>query len=268
MQRRSVDLANVALLLRSYRRQIDYRLEGCSSRGAAAIESRRYVQALYRAHYRPKLDDFKNTLLDVHARLFGPEVQSRFRLSTSGLISRAAKSGPRAIGLDPAHIETDLANTSDSFGRCDGSGATECIARIYWYLLKCHPFDDGNGRIARILVAQLCSFWGVSNVIVDITGIVRQALSMHNRILDSTGSLKAPKAWEQFFRGIIMPEIDSGGRIASRVQQFTASERQTALTELMQYCENASEEPGLEAGLPVLALTGPTGELLTRVILS
>ena len=54
--------------------------------------------------------------------------------------------------------EENMEKVVEWYNNFDGADSVEVAYKLFWKFLKIHPFEDGNGRIARLLVANhMCS---------------------------------------------------------------------------------------------------------------
>ena len=55
-------------------------------------------------------------------------------------------------------VEENMEKLVEWYNNFDGADSVEVAYKLFWKFLKIHPFKDGNGRIARLLVAyHICS---------------------------------------------------------------------------------------------------------------
>ena len=55
-------------------------------------------------------------------------------------------------------VEENMEKLVEWYNNFDGADSIEVAYKLFWKFLKIHPFEDSNGRIARLLVAyHMCS---------------------------------------------------------------------------------------------------------------
>lgn len=166
-KRRLCDEVDVALIDRFPGRSLDtLRLisrrieEGAASAAFFLQEQRAFPQS----H-----TEMRALLLELHRRLFDsaiPDIAGRFRRADEGVeFGGAQGNSNRLIGSKPGDIESDLERT---FRRCrlhevlaaEKPVLVRACASFLERFFRVHPFVDGNGRVARLVVRHACEVSG------------------------------------------------------------------------------------------------------------
>lgn len=95
-----------------------------------------------------------NLILDFHQRLFSgfPGIHGRWKIHQNYTY---LSNGSRFDYAHPALVEGAMREWVELFNSKPNvpKNSSEAAARLYHEFQRIHPFDDGNGRIGRILIA-------------------------------------------------------------------------------------------------------------------
>lgn len=147
---------------------MEKRLDGPDPSGATPIDDISHLKASFirtrKDLYAAEFININKALLKYIARFSG---RGKFRLDEAVILGlhrdmfsdvwdwagRLRKTRTN-VGVDPHKISTELKKLTDDFGYwvSEGADAIQISAKLHHRLVWIHPFENGNGRQARILV--------------------------------------------------------------------------------------------------------------------
>lgn len=107
----------------------------------------------------------------------------------------------RAVFLPPpvAVMHDALANMEEFFADLTMPGLLQC-GLVHAQFVTIHPFADGNGRLARLLVPLLLMAWEMMGApALSVTGILRQQRAEYHRWLMAVRDRGDWEGWLTFF---------------------------------------------------------------------
>ena len=159
----------------------------------AHIETQREMEARLAAE--PSLDPLSPEFLQwLHGRFYRDVPQDlRFTMNKAG-VKRSITVGDFRLGLvdidqhlapAPEVIRPMLSRMAREYAQVSGQLKTVAIAAAHHRLLWVHPFDDGNGRVARLVAHAMAiraridadGLWSISRGLARKRDLYRDALS-------------------------------------------------------------------------------------------
>ena len=222
------------LLLRLLTGEFTHRARGSGDGAAASIDIVRYIRAL-ESFEQLRLN--KLQIADVqqlHAVLLGRNAPSAWR-STSVTV-RFNRPGSRLwlAGVPPGDVGARLADLQKLIIESLQLTPFERIALLHLELLRTHPFEDGNGRLARLLPAILLRNEFEARLYLGITRIMRGNFVRYNAAIRSQRD-NAYEQWLHYFGGAITAELHAAERINKAVLALDDDERQSLVVVVEQH---------------------------------
>ena len=91
-------------------------------------------------------------VLGFHARLMHGLSDEAGRLKARANFTMRSN-GSRFMFVDPVHVEDELRRWIVRFNEEPSSGIAGVAADLYYAFETIHPFEDGSGRVGRVLLA-------------------------------------------------------------------------------------------------------------------
>jgi Fic family protein len=128
----------------------------------------------------------------IHALVMNEERPIGYRVGIGAppiinQVTRECRYWPPASDIYSIHQEVQEA--LNEFDQREFSSPIEKAAQLHWWLVKIHPFDDGNGRTARLLVCYTLLSCGYHTIdykeLEQYTAVNRHAYddALHDSIL-------------------------------------------------------------------------------------
>lgn len=156
----------------------------------------------------------------AHERLIG---QRGLRTTDAGVLIKATGS-LRHISISWRDIDSELHELENKFAQSSNQEIRR-ISDAYYEILKIHPFDDGNGRLARAFITCSHQWLLPSTGIVDITAQMDHYADAYENILAMTDHGRAREAWHRMLKGFILSEHVFWRRWIAAVAQLCTMER-------------------------------------------
>lgn len=169
------------------------------------LEVANYVSAL-NFGYKSELPLCQRLFREMHAILLNnvkrdAGIPGEFRTTQNAIGSRRGGFEDATFVPPPPRFLDTCLSEFESFlnARCD-LPALITIAMSHYQFECIHPFDDGNGRLGRLLIAlQLCRQANLATPLVYISGFFEQNRSEYYRRLLNVSSQNDWLGWIQFF---------------------------------------------------------------------
>ncbi len=164
-----------------------------------------YMAAL-RHGYVDKRPICLNLIKEMHEKLLEGSTRTagrpgEFRRTQNAIGAPGASFGEaRFVPPPPAFLNACLYGLEAYINRADDMPRLVRFALTHYQFECIHPFDDGNGRLGRLLVAlQLCKQGPLSSPLVYISGFLEKNRELYYDLLWSVSSDGAWTAWIKFF---------------------------------------------------------------------
>lgn len=203
--------------------------------------------------------EFRNWLDTTH-RVILPTERRGLRTTDAGVLDSESM---RMRHIEVGHTRVSAA--LDDLAERLGSERTDIVERLaarYYFTLKIHPFDDGNGRLARLSIGQGCCQLVSAPTIVDVTRGLEKARAQHDAILSRPLSDDALNAWSKLFRGLLITEVIFLSRLSKGIEALGADDRRV----LHMTMQNWQEEVGSRGALPVRGQVPAHSGSVTRIL--
>jgi Fic family protein len=226
----SIDI-RALLRLRFLAGEFDHRIGGGRTREDASADIKRFIHALALAEVR-SLDALDlEGIQELHAALLGQATPSQWRRTSVAVRFNRPGSRLWLTGATPTEILPRLREMQNSICRNSALGRFERIALLHLELLRTHPFEDGNGRLARILLSALIKREFASGVYLGLARIMRGDFVRYNAAIRSQRD-DAYGRWIRYCSGALTAELHAAQRFDDALRRLQAAD-QTAAMEMV-----------------------------------
>ena len=211
------------LVSRSAHAQARIAMSGGRDREQAEADAARYAVTIDDVTQVDERLSLRAWLSDIHSALTGSA--SDFR--DTEIVLRSHNSTPieRPILVQASDVPRAIEKLESTIYRNAALGSIERISLLYYEVLRVHPFSDGNGRTARVLVAGMLRSLHRSDHSLDLAPLLSTALNLHNHYLAAERSGETYASWVRFFAGVVDAEIQLQTRIEASLRRLNAEER-------------------------------------------
>jgi Fic family protein len=208
------------LQLRLLTGELNHRLHGGSDSVEASRDLARYVAALGYAESLSLETLDLVSISKIHAVLLGRPNPSTWRTMSVG--ARFNRPGSRLwlIGATPEDVAPRLEEMQRRISENVSLTRFERIALLHLELVKTHPFEDGNGRLVRLLAAALIKREFRSHIYLGITRIMKGDFIRYNAGIRSQRE-DAYARWIRYFGGAMLAELHAAGRFNAALQNLS-----------------------------------------------
>jgi prophage maintenance system killer protein len=212
------------MLLRSLAAEYQHRRLGGRS-PETALDDIQNLRTAIKGYGQLRLRDLdRPTLCALHGSLSGRTDASAVRETPIGVIPNAPGAKVLFTGAPAAEVASRVDETVTSlFGNASLS-RFERIALGYFELIRTHPFEDGNGRLSRLLMAILLRNEFRFQMLLDVTHVMRTNFRLYHRLIRSE-EVTVYEAWLRYASGIVTAEIHAAKRFRTVVDTLTSVER-------------------------------------------
>lgn len=195
------------LLLRAVFGQLSHRLRGGDELSQARTAALHYFAALQDIEVDLSSMGLAALLCSLHGLLSGSLASSTYR--GGGAAVKAPGNGSKLFPVSTHHknIAGALDDITQSIYLNEALDPMDRVALTYYELLRIHPFEDGNGRLARLFCSYACKHLLHTPQIVDITFAMRSQMRPYNMLLRVDRSAIVYSKWVSLFTGFIRNEI-------------------------------------------------------------
>jgi hypothetical protein len=219
---RAPDIDNL-LVLRASLAQRSYRLAAGYSELESTSTAQRYCQALA-LDPRGLLDgDLVDVLRRIHAMVTGMHNEP-LRSKSASVRAKRSDAVSHSIRFPARHIERALRELDRTIYSNVRMDPTSRAALVYYEVLKIHPFQDGNGRLARLLFNMMLRR-SLGTPLVDLSIAIRTGMATYNDLLQRRERSGIYAAWMKFMLGLLLAEAHCARRISDAVGQLTLHDR-------------------------------------------
>jgi len=212
----SVDLSSV-LRFRYLIGQFIQRING--SRNVVATR-RDLMRLCTAAAYAERLDTsmhMSDLLPRIHGIALGSRRPSSLRNAEAACRARYRDGTSRIwkIKVSPKQIGASLARIDSILRRDEDLDPFARAVLTYYEILHTHPFPDGNGRVARLLLGRYLGDLFVQGIPMDLTFAMRGSMKRYNALLNAD---RSPEVYQNFvclFWGLLLAELGAIERLAN-----------------------------------------------------
>lgn len=197
----------------------------CYARAEAQHSAALYYEALQAIRPGALSVNLCAELVRMHGMLTGVSAPAPFRQSGAAVRSASKTSRLYLIPIPASSIVAALRDLSESIYRHDGLSPVERIALTYLEILRIHPFEDGNGRLARLFLSTASVELMAAAPPLDITRVMRGNMRTYNCLLRRERSAEAYGEWIRFFGGLLQTERHLWLRLGHSFSQMTIDEQ-------------------------------------------
>jgi fido (protein-threonine AMPylation protein) len=153
-----------------------------------------------------RFDPYKiSDLLEVHKDMFGGVIQNAGLFRT---VETRVMRGAQVAFVPPAPSESErMTNDLFEWLRDSGEHPLVAFAIFHYQLLFLHPFNDGNGRIARLWHSLLLEKWRPALGVLRIEELVEGRKSDYLLSLERSDRQKSVAPFVQFMLSLIGKEL-------------------------------------------------------------
>jgi Fic family protein len=216
------DLAEL-LLLRAAMAQFTHRISGGHPPAHVLVETTRYLTAL-RAIASEALPSDLPALLSALNGLARGRPDAPFRTKTAAVRAKGLTAKMHVIPTPAASVAAALDEIDDRIVHATALADEERLGFAYFEILTTHPFDDGNGRTARLYFTHAARRLFGTGYAIDITSAMRNNLPTYNRLLRAERSLETYRRWQSFFRGLLGTEVVLVQKLSLAVEKLNGDE--------------------------------------------
>jgi hypothetical protein len=120
-----------------------------------------------------------------------------------------------------------------SIYRNPGLGRFERIALGYFEIIRTHPFEDGNGRLSRLLLTALVRREFHSHLLVNITRIMRSDFRLYHRTIRNQDE-DVYVRWLSYISGAVTAELHAAERFGAALLNLDSDDRNATLRTIKQ----------------------------------
>ena len=208
------------LVLRILSSEFRHRLDEGGSRFGAAAETRSYLLALEVAS-SIRVDRFDlDALRSLHGALSARPDPTPFRVTSVAMRPKVSGARLRLTGSTPDTLVARLDDIVAGITHSSILGRFEKIAFTYFELIRTHPFEDGNGRLCRVLQTLYTRNEFASHVPLGLVNLIRTNFYRYNGMIRNQDT-NVYAQWLAYFAGMITAEfhairrLDAGFRALS-----------------------------------------------------
>ena len=232
------------LLFRVLAIEYPHRTGGGSSPADAANEIRNYLAALSLAALSLRRKEISLIMIQrVHARLSGRAEPTPFRNHSVAVRPNILGARMRLTGTAPWNVFPRMEEMLDNIYRNPALSRFERLAFGYFELIRTHPFEDGNGRLSRLLLTALIERAFRPGLILTITRVMRSDFRRyHNAIRSQDDDVYA--RWLSYVGGAVRTEFYAARRFGTAFARLDRDDRNTALRIVGQAIRNFQRGAG------------------------
>ena len=242
------------LRLRACSALLSHRLAGGAQREDTNLTVNRYLAALDAAPRVLQEKPFDEALRYLHSALLGQSPSSStFR--TKPVYCSSMRKGARKhrVAVHASDIVSSLADLDRVILKNKSLDPLTRIFLAHFELIYIHPFMDGNGRLARLILTVMLGEVTGSQMPVDLTRPMRGAFGPYNLLLRSKRNSSTYATWLRLYDGFAKAESQALIRIVRAASTLDDAERKDL-------CRIA------DRGLATVELAGSLETVLTQNI--
>jgi hypothetical protein len=205
---------------------LSHRIAGGNSVASARLLAQRYHRTLEIAPAVLRAERFVPGLQRLHAALRGNErIPSGFRKHNVFCAANRPGAPQYYVQTKPTMIESALHELEKALFLESDIDVLERAWIANYELLFIHPFDDGNGRLARaVLAAMLQDAIGLP-VVLDLSRPMRSVFAQHNLLLRTPRSGNVYVQWNRILDALLRSEFQLLKRVVAAIVDLPFAER-------------------------------------------
>jgi hypothetical protein len=216
------------LLFRILAIEFPHRVAGGRTPEQAAADMRHYLTALDLAESLSlgKID--LRAVQQLHGVLDGRSGPTPFRKIPVAVRPNFPGAAVRLTGTTPSDVVPRMEEMLEGIYRNPALKRFERIALGYFELIRTHPFEDGNGRLSRLLLTALIDHEFRSNVPLTITRVMRSDFRRYHAAIRSQDE-NVYARWLAYVTGAVTAELHAAGRFSVAFRNLSSNDRSLAL---------------------------------------
>jgi hypothetical protein len=257
---------NRLLMVRCLMAEYLHRSAGGRSEAEAFLDVSRYLAAFRQAGSLALANVNLPALQALHATIAGRPEPTPVRVTPIAMRANMPGARLRATGAAPADILGRLEELNGEIIRNPALGRFEKIALGNFEFMRTHPFDDGNGRVGRLVLTALLASEFQSHIFLGITHVIRTNFRRYNGMIRDKSEDVYVK-WVLYLSGLLTAEAHAARRFDASLRNLSSSDRGQLLArtgELVDAVQDGGESmsatiQGLSGGVPAGVATLITG---------
>jgi hypothetical protein len=238
------------LLLRILSSEFHRRLDEGGSTCSATAETRNYLLALDMACGIRVARFGLDGMQVLHGLLAGRSEATPFRKTSVAMRAKIPGARLRLTGSTPDAVVPRLDDIVTAIVGSSRLGRVEKIAFAYFELIRTHPFEDGNGRVCRLLLTAALRNEFSSQVQLGIVNLIRTNFHRYNGMIrNQDASVYAQ--WLHYFAGMIIAEFHAVRRLDAGFRALSTPCRHELLTLANNAIQALRTEPNPTFALPL-----------------
>jgi Fic family protein len=200
--------------------QFAHRTAGGHSPDEKRRNIRDYRRALRSGQVHLATKPFIQALQAIHAVIEGREGLTPFR--TCPVATRSAREGSPIypIGLPWQAVPRALNDIESTLLSAHRIETVSGAFLVHYELLRAHPFNDANGRLARVVLTLMLADVIGSPIFIDLTRPMRGSFLVYNGLLREPRGGDSYRRWVNLFFGFLRAEIHQVERLRSAIDRL------------------------------------------------
>ncbi len=240
-----------------------HRVAGGRTPEEAASDMKNYLTALSAAESLSFEAIDLASFQALHASLDGRGDPTAFRKTAVAVRVNAPGAPLRVTGTSPGDVTRRMEEMLARIYRNPALGRLERISLGYFELIRTHPFEDGNGRLSRLLLTALIKQGFRSGVWLTITRVMRSDFRRYHTAIRSQDE-DVYARWLSYVSGALTAELHAAARFDAALASLDSDDRNAALGTVKETISAFQDGTGANAlsGLAAAASSAKSAKLL------